>query len=108
MGSLFLSGSFVKLGTCMNRYWQQKKAMAPGCEPGAVRTMMDALQPLTLGQSLAGAGGGGFLFILTRQAEQEENVREILASTQVKERASKSGVKVLDKSLIRPAIRSVK
>ncbi|MCI4382100.1 hypothetical protein PGIGA_G00259750 [Pangasianodon gigas] len=75
-------GSLTKLGACMNRYWLQKKAMAPGCEPAAVRTMMDALQPIALGQSLAGAGGGGFLFILTEHAQQEENVRQILNSTQ--------------------------
>ncbi|KAL7857754.1 hypothetical protein AOLI_G00178560 [Acnodon oligacanthus] len=75
-------GSLSGLGACIDRYWQQKKAMAPGCEPAAVRTMMNALQPLTLGQSLAGAGGGGFLFILTRHAQQEENVRQILSSTQ--------------------------
>uniref|UniRef100_A0AAR2J8J5 L-fucose kinase n=1 Tax=Pygocentrus nattereri TaxID=42514 RepID=A0AAR2J8J5_PYGNA len=75
-------GSLSGVGACIERYWQQKKAMAPGCEPAAVRTMMNALQPLTLGQSLAGAGGGGFLFILTRHAQQEENVRQILSTTQ--------------------------
>uniref|UniRef100_A0A8B9JNX4 L-fucose kinase n=1 Tax=Astyanax mexicanus TaxID=7994 RepID=A0A8B9JNX4_ASTMX len=75
-------GSLPALGACMNRYWQQKKAMAPGCEPAAVRTMMKALQPLTLGQSLAGAGGGGFLFILTQHANQEENVQQVLNNTQ--------------------------
>lgn len=82
---LLFSGSLTKLGACVNRYWQQKKAMAPGCEPAAVRTMMDALQPIALGQSLAGAGGGGFLFILTQDAQQEDNLRQILKSTQVRE-----------------------
>ncbi|XP_053497718.1 L-fucose kinase isoform X1 [Ictalurus furcatus] len=77
-----MEGSLTKLGDCMNRYWQQKKAMAPGCEPAAVRTMMEALHPRVLGQSLAGAGGGGFLFILTRDVQQEENVRQVLNSTQ--------------------------
>ncbi|KAL0155972.1 hypothetical protein M9458_050235, partial [Cirrhinus mrigala] len=59
--------SLVRLGECMDTYWQQKKLMAPGCEPVAVRSMMNALQPLSLGQSLAGAGGGGFLFLLTHE-----------------------------------------
>uniref|UniRef100_A0A4W4DQH7 L-fucose kinase n=1 Tax=Electrophorus electricus TaxID=8005 RepID=A0A4W4DQH7_ELEEL len=74
-------GSLPRLGASIDRYWQQKKAMAPGCEPAAVRTMMNALRPLTLGQSLAGAGGGGFLFILMRDAHQEERVQQILHST---------------------------
>ena len=57
--------------------------MAPGCEPAAVRTMMDALRPLVLGQSLAGAGGGGFLYLLTRQPLQGERVRQVLNDTPV-------------------------
>lgn len=57
--------------------------MAPGCEPAAVRTMMDALRPLALGQTLAGAGGGGFLYLLTRQPQQGEAVRQVLNNTQV-------------------------
>ncbi len=60
--------------------------MAPGCEPAAVRSMMKALQPLSLGQSLAGAGGGGFLFLLTREPQQREAVREILTNIQVRQR----------------------
>lgn len=75
-------GSLFRLGECMNTYWQQKKLMAPGCEPVAVRSMMNALQPLSLGQSLAGAGGGGFLFLLTREPQQKETVREILTNIQ--------------------------
>lgn len=69
----------------MDRYWQQKKLMAPGCEPAAVRMMMNELQPLILGQSLAGAGGGGFLFLLTREPQQKERVREVLSNIQVSE-----------------------
>ncbi|XP_063052854.1 L-fucose kinase [Engraulis encrasicolus] len=74
-------GDLSKLGACLDRYWQQKKVMAPGCEPAAVRCMMGALRPLALGQSLAGAGGGGFLYLLTRDAHQEEAVRHVLSST---------------------------
>ncbi|KAL0967867.1 hypothetical protein UPYG_G00258650 [Umbra pygmaea] len=75
-------GSLLRLGACMDCYWGQKKIMAPGCEPAAVRTMMDALRPLTLGQSLAGAGGGGFLYLLTRLPQQRDAVRQVLDSTQ--------------------------
>uniref|UniRef100_A0A673WBC9 L-fucose kinase n=1 Tax=Salmo trutta TaxID=8032 RepID=A0A673WBC9_SALTR len=75
-------GSLPRLGACLERYWGQKKVMAPGCEPAAVRTMMDALRPLALGQTLAGAGGGGFLYLLTRQPQQGEAVRQVLNNTQ--------------------------
>jgi len=57
--------------------------MAPGCEPASVRTMMEVLQPLVLGQSLAGAGGGGFLYLLTQDPLQREEVLQVLNNTPV-------------------------
>ncbi|KAK9516096.1 hypothetical protein VZT92_024055 [Zoarces viviparus] len=74
-------GSLSRLGGCLDRSWQQKKLMAPGCEPASVRTMMEALRPLVLGQSLAGAGGGGFLYLLTREPRQREAVLQVLNNT---------------------------
>uniref|UniRef100_A0A3B4APC6 L-fucose kinase n=1 Tax=Periophthalmus magnuspinnatus TaxID=409849 RepID=A0A3B4APC6_9GOBI len=76
-----LEGSLSGLGACLGRSWQQKKVMAPGCEPASVRLMMEALRPLVLGQSLAGAGGGGFLYILTKLPQQREEVINALNST---------------------------
>ncbi|PWA33068.1 hypothetical protein CCH79_00013117 [Gambusia affinis] len=76
-------GSLPRLGRCLDRSWQQKKLMAPGCEPASVRTMMEALRPLVLGQSLAGAGGGGFLYLLTREPRQQEAVLKTLRNTPV-------------------------
>ncbi|CAL8260183.1 unnamed protein product [Merluccius merluccius] len=77
----FSEGSLQALGACLQRAWQQKKVMAPGCEPGAVRQMMAALEPLALGQTLAGAGGGGFLYLLTRQPLQQHAVLQLLRDT---------------------------
>ncbi|XP_038561064.1 L-fucose kinase [Micropterus salmoides] len=74
-------GSLSRLGLCLDRSWQQKKLMAPGCEPASVRAMMEALRPLVLGQSLAGAGGGGFLYLLTREPQQKEAVLQVLNNT---------------------------
>uniref|UniRef100_A0AAQ5YQ57 L-fucose kinase n=1 Tax=Amphiprion ocellaris TaxID=80972 RepID=A0AAQ5YQ57_AMPOC len=73
--------SLSRLGQCLDQSWQQKKLMAPGCEPASVRSMMEALRPLVLGQSLAGAGGGGFLYLLTREPRQKEAVLQVLNNT---------------------------
>ncbi|CAG5958481.1 unnamed protein product [Menidia menidia] len=75
------AGSLSRLGECLDRSWQQKKLMAPGCEPASVRAMMQALRPLVLGQSLAGAGGGGFLYLLTREPRQRDAVLQALRGT---------------------------
>lgn len=76
-------GSLPLLGQCLTSYWEQKKLMAPGCEPLAVRRMMDVLAPHVHGQSLAGAGGGGFLYLLTKEPRQKEALEAILAKTEV-------------------------
>lgn len=60
--------------------------MAPGCEPASVKAMMEALRPLVLGQTLAGAGGGGFLYVLTREPGQREEVLRVLRNTPVRRR----------------------
>uniref|UniRef100_A0A452H8L3 L-fucose kinase n=1 Tax=Gopherus agassizii TaxID=38772 RepID=A0A452H8L3_9SAUR len=78
----FRQGNLPLLGECLTHYWHQKKCMAPGCEPLAVRRMMDALQPYVYGQSLAGAGGGGFLYILTKEPSQKDFIQQILANTE--------------------------
>ncbi|XP_062442094.1 L-fucose kinase [Rhea pennata] len=75
-------GNLPLIGECLNRYWQQKKCMAPGCEPLAVGRLMDALRPYVYGQCLAGAGGGGFLYVLTKAPRQKEALHQILAKTE--------------------------
>ncbi|XP_061863237.1 L-fucose kinase isoform X2 [Colius striatus] len=76
------AGDLPLLGQCLDRYWQQKKCMAPGCEPQAVGRMMAALRPHVHGQCLAGAGGGGFLCALTKAPRQKEALHQILAKTE--------------------------
>ncbi|KAM4637918.1 L-fucose kinase isoform 3-T7 [Amazona ochrocephala] len=76
------TGNLPLIGKCLDCYWQQKKCMAPGCEPLAVGRMMDALRPYAYGQCLAGAGGGGFLYVLTRAPRQKEALHRILAKTE--------------------------
>ncbi|KAM5127525.1 L-fucose kinase [Mantella aurantiaca] len=90
----FRTGDAERLGRCLSAYWQQKKRMAPGCEPLAVRRIMEALEPLAYGQSLAGAGGGGFLYVLTKEAEQKNTVQRLLENTQGLERCSVHSVQL--------------
>ncbi|XP_070118170.1 L-fucose kinase isoform X5 [Equus przewalskii] len=78
----FRQGSLPLLGQCLTSYWEQKKLMAPGCEPLAVRRMMDILAPHVHGQSLAGAGGGGFLYLLTKEPQQKAALEAVLAKTE--------------------------
>ncbi|CAN2389283.1 L-fucose kinase [Pristimantis euphronides] len=90
----FRRGDIQILGRCLSTYWQQKKCMAPGCEPLVVRKIMDTLEPYVHGQSLAGAGGGGFLYILTKEPNQRDVLQSLLGRTQGGERCSIHTVQV--------------
>ena len=56
------------VGACLAAYWEQKKRMAPNAEPPEVAAMRAVLAPHVSGVSLAGAGGGGFMFGLAKEA----------------------------------------
>jgi len=76
----------------MTEYWQLKKTMAPGCEPEIVTRIMQAMQPHVLGMSLAGAGGGGFMYLLTRDPDSVDLVRNVLTKVKVIRRYMKQWV----------------
>ncbi|KAM4721903.1 L-fucose kinase [Rhinophrynus dorsalis] len=90
----FRLGDLPLLGQCLAKYWHQKKVMAPGCEPLAVQRIMDALEPYVYGQSLAGAGGGGFLYILTKEPDQRDILQKLLENTRGLERCSLHTVQI--------------
>ncbi|XP_076331169.1 L-fucose kinase-like isoform X2 [Tachypleus tridentatus] len=74
-------GDLSKLGELIDCYWRQKKLLAPGCEPVAVQNLMTRLKPFVHGQVLMGAGGGGFMCILTKEPDSWEQLQTILRST---------------------------
>ncbi|XP_064640542.1 L-fucose kinase-like [Lineus longissimus] len=74
----FEEEDIAKVGSLMDENWSLKKSMAPGCEPHLVKQMMEALRPHVLGMCMAGAGGGGFLYVLTRQPYSMALVKSVL------------------------------
>ena len=70
------------VGRCVASYWEQKKRMCDA-EPEAVSRMLAKLRPLVHGATLTGAGGGGFLLLVTKEPDAREAVRAALADEQV-------------------------
>lgn len=61
-----IHSNFEGLCVCINDYWRLKKTVAPGSEPQRVTELMSQLLPHVSCMSLAGAGGGGYLYALTK------------------------------------------
>ena len=82
----YVEGDLEKVGQCMDRYWVLKRSMATGCEPAICRQMMDVLRPYVHGTCMAGAGGGGFMYVLAKEPNSIENIREVLSKVEVRKR----------------------
>lgn len=75
----FQDGNLPLVGQCVDRYWELKKKMAPGCEPAAIRNLMQNLRPHVFGMSLAGAGGGGFFYAIAKDSSLKIQLNEIIS-----------------------------
>ena len=72
-----VKGDWERFAACVNEYWMLKKAMDPGSTNERVEYIIARISPWTSAVTLAGAGGGGFMFILAKSAEAK---RKIVAS----------------------------
>eukprot|EP00617_Octactis_speculum_P000652 CAMPEP_0185775698 /NCGR_PEP_ID=MMETSP1174-20130828/82997_1 /TAXON_ID=35687 /ORGANISM="Dictyocha speculum, Strain CCMP1381" /LENGTH=234 /DNA_ID=CAMNT_0028463363 /DNA_START=150 /DNA_END=854 /DNA_ORIENTATION=- len=73
------SGDLNGISDCVNRYWELKKAMGgSSVDPPIVRSLMEKLRSSALAMSLCGAGGGGFLLVVTNKSGAYETVRSLL------------------------------
>ena len=85
---MFDIGDIPALGRAIDTYWAQKRAIAPGSEPLFVRELMDRMAPHVYGQSLAGAGGGGFYFALLKEDSDKSLIENVISSVKVELSAS--------------------
>ncbi|KAJ9459053.1 Bifunctional fucokinase/fucose pyrophosphorylase [Diplonema papillatum] len=66
------------IGKHLSDYWAQKQTMAgPGCEPDVVVAATTAWKDHLHGYSLCGAGGGGFLLLVTKQPDATEILKRV-------------------------------
>ncbi|XP_048751915.2 L-fucose kinase-like isoform X2 [Ostrea edulis] len=78
----FIDGDLRKVGSCLDNYWSMKKILAPGCETPIIAKLMAAARPFAYGMCMAGAGGGGFLYVLTKDKNQKHLLLDILGTVE--------------------------
>ena len=69
------NGDAVALGEELDAYWVLKQKMAAGAEPDRVRAMIESVRDRVHGAALCGAGGGGFLVLIAKAADDVPSLR---------------------------------
>ncbi len=67
--------------------WELNQALDHGTNPPEVAAVIDRVAPFLSAFKLAGAGGGGFLYMLTKDEEQAQRTRRVLEENPPNERA---------------------
>ena len=71
-------GDIEAFSQCVNEYWRDKKLLDAGSTNEAVDDIIDAIRPYASAVSLAGAGGGGFMYILAKSSADARRIRRML------------------------------
>lgn len=66
------------VGRGVERYWELKKRLDPGSTNPRIESLLRRVQRDVIGKVLPGAGGGGFVFMVTRDAVAADRVRRVL------------------------------
>ena len=73
-------GDWRGFASALNAYWMNKKALDPGSTNPQVESIVARIAPWTDAVSLAGAGGGGFLFAVAKSRAAKAKMEKVLAA----------------------------
>ena len=71
-------GDLEALSACINDYWRDKKLLDAGSTNEKVDDIIDAIRSSASAVTLAGAGGGGFMYILAKTPQKAREIRSFL------------------------------
>ena len=73
------AGDLDALGALLGRHWDINKRMDAGCTNSFIEGLFAACAPYLVGAKLAGAGGGGFVLGIARDADAVPALDALLA-----------------------------
>jgi len=74
-------------GKNIRKVWKLNKTLDPGTSNENIEAILNKIDEFIHGAKLLGAGGGGFLFIVTKGIEETKKVKQILTNEPPNERA---------------------
>jgi fucokinase len=78
MQSALQAGDLDHFGRLLGEHWLLNKRMDPGCTNPFIDRLFAALAPYIYGGKLAGAGGGGFAFVITKDQQAAAELKAML------------------------------
>lgn len=89
------------LGKMVRKTWEQNKALDAGTNPPIIEELCRRIDDLCYGYKLPGAGGGGFMYMIAKDAEAARRLRQMLTenpitpnSRFVEMKVSKTGLQI--------------
>ena len=79
--------------------WQQNKALDPGTEPEIIANLCRQIDDYCLGYKLPGAGGGGYLYMVAKDPQAANRIKEVLTSHPLTESSRFIDMSLSDKGL---------
>jgi len=71
-------GDLSAFAAGVDRYWELKKGLDPGATNDSIERILARVDKYLVGKVLPGAGGGGFIFMVARDREAAQKVRQLL------------------------------
>lgn len=81
MASVIRRGDFNAYGALVRRSWEFNCRLDSGTAPEAVEALCRKIDDLCLGYKLLGAGGGGYMYMVAKDAEAAARLRDLLGNT---------------------------
>lgn len=78
---------FEQMGSLIRKTWAQNQLLDAGTNPPEVQAICRLIDDYCLGYKLPGAGGGGFLYMVAKDAEAAACIKDILQSNRPNDRA---------------------
>lgn len=78
MAQALRTNDYIGFAVSLRRTWKLKQELDSGTNPEAVQSILSPIQDLLAGESLLGAGGGGYLLLLAKDVGSGARIRETL------------------------------